>query len=197
WIKDADGNLRISPFKDFIYRKFISGTGFYGWNGLKYFLFEYEDYLMISRGVPKVNWNNFIKNEKDKVSIEHIYPQTPVEECWSNAFEDLNDERKKLLTNMLGNLLLLSQSINSSLQNICFSDKVKTLQDNSGNTIRNGYANGSYSEQKVAALPSWNATQIEIRSLELLSFLEKRWNITIGDDEKKKEMILLKEETID
>jgi len=194
WIKDVDGNLRISPFKDFIYRKFISGTGFYGWNGLKYFLFEYEDHLMISRGVPKVSWNNFIKNEKDKVSIEHIYPQTATNECWSNAFENLKDERKKLLTNMLGNLLLLSQSINSSLQNICFADKVRTLQDNNGSIIRNGYANGSYSEQKVASIPSWNATQIEIRSLQLLSFLEKRWNITIGDEGKKKEMLLLQEE---
>ncbi|WP_294264171.1 DUF262 domain-containing HNH endonuclease family protein [uncultured Chryseobacterium sp.] len=194
WIKDVDGNLRISPFKDFIYRKFISGTGFYGWNGLKYFLFEYEDHLMISRGVPKVSWNNFIKNEKDKVSIEHIYPQTATNECWSSAFENLEDERKKLLTNMLGNLLLLSQSINSSLQNICFADKVRTLQDNNGSIIRNGYANGSYSEQNVASIPSWNATQIETRSLQLLSFLEKRWNITIGDEGKKKEMLLLQEE---
>lgn len=194
WIKDVDGNLRISPFKDFIYRKFISGTGFYGWNGLKYFLFEYEDHLMISRGVPKVSWNNFIKNEKDKVSIEHIYPQTATNECWSSAFENLEDERKKLLTNMLGNLLLLSQSINSSLQNICFADKVRTLQDNNGSIIRNGYANGSYSEQNVASIPSWNATQIETRTLQLLSFLEKRWNITIGDEGKKKEMLLLQEE---
>lgn len=194
WIKDTDGTLRISPFKDFIYRKFISGTGFYGWNGLKYFLYEYEDQLMLSRGVPKVSWNNFVKNEKDKVSIEHIYPQTPSGECWNYAFENLEEDRKKRLTNMLGNLLLLSQSINSSLQNICFADKIKVLVDDDGNTVRNAYSNGSYSEQKVASLPTWNATQIEIRSLELLNFLEKRWNITIGDNNKKKEMLLLIEE---
>ena len=138
--------------------------------------------------------NNFVKNEKDKVSIEHIYPQTPSGECWNYAFENLEEDRKKRLTNMLGNLLLLSQSINSSLQNICFADKIKVLVDDDANTIRNGYANGSYSEQKVASLPTWNATQIEIRSLELLNFLEKRWNITIGDNNKKKEMLLLIEE---
>ena len=98
---------------------------------------------------------------------------------------------------MLGNLVLLSQSINSSLQNICFENKIQTLQDNSGNTIRNGYSNGSYSEQKIAALSSWNATEIENRSLQLLSFLETRWNILIGDDNKKKEMLLLKEESLE
>ncbi len=197
WIKETDGSLRISPFKDHLFRKFISGTGFYGWNGLRYFLFEYEDYLMEIRGVPKVSWNNFMRNEKDKVSIEHIYPQTANDECWENSFEGVSDGRKKLLTNMLGNLVLLSQSINSSLQNICFENKIQTLQDNSGNTIRNGYSNGSYSEQKIAALSSWNATEIENRSLQLLSFLETRWNILIGDDNKKKEMLLLKEESLE
>lgn len=194
WIKEADGSLRISPFKDHMFRKFIQGTGFYGWNGLRYFLFEYEDYLMEIRGMKKVSWDNFTRNQKDKVSVEHIYPQTPNDNCWSNAFETVTEERKTLLTNMLGNLLLLSQSINSSLQNICFSAKIKTLKDESENVIRNGYCNGSYSEQEVSSLSAWNATQIENRSLKLLTFMEKRWNITIGDDDKKREFIHLKED---
>jgi uncharacterized protein with ParB-like and HNH nuclease domain len=193
WIKEADGSLRISPFKDHMFRKFVQGTGFYGWNGLRYFLFEYENYLMEIRGVPKISWNNFIKNEKDKVSVEHIYPQTPKDDCWSNSFENVTDERKSLLTNMLGNLVLLSQRINSSLQNICFLDKIKTLKDENGNVIRNGYCNGSYSEQEVSGLASWNAEQIEIRSLKLLTFLEKRWNIKIGNDDQKRDFIHLNE----
>lgn len=191
WTKNEDGTLRISPFKDFIYRKFISGSGFYGWNGLRYFLFEYENELMKIRGVKKVSWNNFIKNEKDKVSIEHIYPQTADNESWVEAFKDIDEDRKKLLTNMLGNLLLLSQSINSSLQNICFKDKVSVLVDDHGNTIRNGYANGSYSEQKIVSVPEWTAEAIEQRSIELLEFLERRWNIKIGDETIKKDMLLL------
>lgn len=196
WIKNDDGTLRISPFKDFMHRKFVSGSGFYGWNGLRYFLFEYENHLMEIRGVERVSWDDFIKSAKDKISIEHILPQTPTELCWSNSFENLSEARFKLLTNMLGNLLLLSQSINSSLQNICFVDKIKILTDDNGNTIRNGYSNGSYSEQKVAALPAWNAQQIENRSLELVTFLERRWKIIIGDDDKKREFLLLTDEEV-
>src|SRR5690606_9617802 len=48
WIKNPDGTLRISAFRDFMHRKFIAGSGFYGWNGLRYFLYEYENHLMES-----------------------------------------------------------------------------------------------------------------------------------------------------
>ena len=85
---------------------------------------------------------------------------------------------------------------NNILQNICFVDKIKILTDDNGNTIRNGYSNGSYSEQKVAALPAWNAQQIENRSLELVTFLERRWKIIIGDDDKKREFLLLTDEEV-
>ena len=43
WTRNENGTYKYSYFRDYIYRKFKSGgTGFYGWNGLRYFLFEYE-----------------------------------------------------------------------------------------------------------------------------------------------------------
>ncbi len=192
WTREADGTFRSSPFKDFIYRKYTSGgTGFYGWNGLRYFLFEYETSLSEARGTRKVEWADFMKTEKDKVSIEHIYPQTPTDLCWEQTFEGIDDDRKKILTNSLGNLLILSASINSSLQNICFADKVNLLKDEQGNIIRNGYSNGSYSEQEVAAERVWNATKLENRSVKLLEFMEKRWNINLGDHNEKLKLLML------
>ena len=43
---NKDGSFKSSYFKDYIFRNFSSnGSGFYGWNGLRYFLFEYEEDL--------------------------------------------------------------------------------------------------------------------------------------------------------
>lgn len=198
WTNEENGNYKYSYFKDYIYRKFKSGgTGFYGWNGLRYFLFEYEEELMKQRNQPKISWKYFVKSTKDKVSIEHVYPQTATADCWQEGFEDISDERKKYYNGSLGNLLPLSSSINSSLQNDCFEDKKKVKEDEKGNVIRSGYANGSYSEQEVSAVNQWGPDEIQKRGLKLLSFMESRWHINLGSDENKRDLLhLLEKEQI-
>ena len=192
WTTEENGNYKYSYFKDYIYRKFKSGgTGFYGWNGLRYFLFEYEEELMQRRNQPKISWKYFVKSAKDKVSIEHIYPQAAAANCWHAGYEDLSDERKKYYNGTLGNLLPLSSSINSSLQNDCFNDKKNVKEDDKGKVIRSGYSNGSYSEQEVAAEPQWGPEEIEKRGLKLLAFMESRWQINLGSDEDKKDLLHL------
>jgi len=192
WTTQENGNYKYSYFKDYIYRKFKSGgTGFYGWNGLRYFLFEYEEELMQRRNQPKISWKYFVKSAKDKVSIEHVYPQTATADCWHIGYEDLSDERKKYYNGSLGNLLPLSSSINSSLQNDCFKVKKNVKKDDKGKVIRSGYSNGSYSEQEVAAEPQWGPEEIEKRGLKLLAFMELRWQINLGSDEDKKDLLHL------
>jgi len=194
WTNDENGNYKYSYFKDYIYRKFKSGgTGFYGWNGLRYFLFEYEEELMKLRNQPKISWKYFVKSAKDKVSIEHVYPQTAEADCWQEGFQDISNERKKYYNGSLGNLLPLSSSVNSSLQNDCFKDKKKVKEDEKGNVIRSGYVNGSYSEQEVSAEPQWGPDEIQKRGLKLLSFMESRWRINLGSDEDKKDLLHLLE----
>lgn len=194
WTKEENGNYKYSYFKDYVYRKFKSGgSGFYGWNGLRYFLFEYEEELMKQRNQPKISWNYFIKSSKDKVSIEHIYPQTATADCWETMFVDVNQSMKKYYNGSLGNLLPLSSSINSSLQNDCFNDKKKTKKDQNGNVVRSGYANGSYSEQEVSSETNWGPNEIQERGLKLLSFMESRWKINLGNNDQKKDLLHLVE----
>lgn len=194
WTKEENGNYKYSYFKDYVYRKFKSGgSGFYGWNGLRYFLFEYEEELMMQRNQPKISWNYFIKSSKDKVSIEHIYPQTATADCWETMFVDVNQSMKKYYNGSLGNLLPLSSSINSSLQNDCFNDKKKTKKDQNGNVVRSGYANGSYSEQEVSSETNWGPNEIQERGLKLLSFMESRWKINLGNNDQKKDLLHLVE----
>ena len=123
-------------FQKFIDKKFKRGGGFYYWNGLRYFLYEYEMDKVRLRGSQKIDWNLFVKGEKDKVSIEHIYPQTPTNKCWKESFKSQKKSSKELFQGTLGNLLPLSQSINSSLQNDCFEDKKKEKYNEKKNKLR-------------------------------------------------------------
>lgn len=160
-------------------RRFASGTGFYGWKGLRYFLYEYEYEKSVQNNISKVDWNMFTRVEKDKVSIEHILPQTPTKEYWKSMYSAFSDEEVKILSASLGNLLPLSQSVNSSLQNDSFQDK-----KSSGSNGRRGYSNGSHSEIEVSQEKNWTAQHIRNRGLVLLDFMEKRWDVGLTDNQK-------------
>lgn len=174
----------ISVFITKIDGLFKNHDGYYSWNDLKYFLFEYEQTLRRKTSVDKLSdWTAFTKNEKDHVSIEHIFPQTPTKWYWRNQFRDYQDETERhCLTNSLGNLLALSQSVNAALQNDEYYDK------KSGNNKRErGYINGSNSEIEVAnTYQEWNPKNILARGMNLLKYMQQRWNISFTDDEKYK-----------
>lgn len=181
WVLDNKGIFKTSYFRDFIGKKFgPNGGGFYDWSDLRYFLFEYEEMIKASRNQPKIGWQNFIKSETDKVSIEHIYPQTANSKYWTDRFSSYDDNERRYLRGSLGNLLPLSSSINSSLQNDDFPDKKNIKRNANEDVIRNGYANGSYSELEVAQNEDWTAAEILERGLKLLKFMEERWLIDLG-----------------
>lgn len=184
--------FNYSYFQNFIDKKFKSGGGFYNWNGLRYFLYEYEMGKVRQRGSQKIDWKPFIKGEKDKVSIEHIYPQTPDNKCWEKAFNDYKETHQKFFQGTLGNLLPLSQSINSSLQNDCFDDKKNQKYNERKVKIREGYLDGSHSEIEVAGYSEWNPETILKRGKKLLEFMENRWDLKFEDDDSKAELLFLK-----
>lgn len=166
-------------FVTHIDRHFDSGEGFYGWRDLKYFLYEYEYSLATVNNLQKMDWNFFSKVEKEKVTVEHILPQTPTEWYWRNQFRQYSADEIKTLSASLGNLLPLAQSINSSLQNDGFPDK-----RNPSSAGRRGYINGSHSEIEVSTEKNWAAQNILHRGLSLLKFMESRWNIFLTDEDK-------------
>jgi len=178
-------------FRKYIEKKFKNDGGFYSWNGLRYLLYEYEMDKVRQRGSQKIDWELFVKSEKDKVSIEHIYPQTPDNKCWKNSFKGIKKSNIKFFQGTLGNLLPLSQSINSSLQNDCFIDKKNPKFDNRNEKIRQGYSDGSHSEIEVSGYDDWNPDTIFERGMKLLEFIEKRWNIEFEDENAKAEVLFL------
>ena len=163
-----------------IEKYFSAGNGYYDWNSLRYFFYEYEAALAEKNNIDRFcTWSMFTKSEKDKVSIEHILPQTPTKYYWRNMFRQFNDAETKILSGALGNLLPLSQSVNSALQNDSFEDK-----KHSKTTGRRGYENGSHSEIEVSRNLDWDADAIHDRTIHLLEFMEKRWEIQMTEEQR-------------
>lgn len=187
---NLDGSFDKAEFYPLLAKKFKDGTGYYGWSGLKYFLFEYELSLLSDSRQKKVDWNDLLKSSKDRISVEHIYPQTETMD-WSLALESIESENRKYYNATLGNMLLLSASINSSLQNDSFGDKKKAKYNASDQKIRNGYSDGSHSEIEVSLLDSWGPEEIRDRGIRLLRFMEKRWNFKFKNDEEREELLFL------
>lgn len=174
-------------FKKHIKDLFQKQEGYYSWNGLKYFLYEYELELQKkSKGRSKIDWNEFNKKNKEN-SIEHIYPQTPKNEYWTKTFAGIKLKKRKEITHSLGNLVPISISKNSELQNREFSYKKRHI-NKKGNEV--GFFNGSYSEIEIAQYDDWGYNEIINRGLKLLDFLEKRWSIKFEEWELDKEDLL-------
>ncbi len=107
-------------------------------------------------------------------TIEHIYPQNPTQEYWMEKKLAPHGNAKRLANsykNSLGNLLLLSQSKNATLQNYAFPEKRKL------------YREGSFSENEVAErYRTWGPNQIVKRGVSLLKFAEERWEFSFKAD---------------
>ena len=181
------GWFDLERFKNHIQELFFKNDkdGFYSWNGLRYFLYEYELYLQDNAN-PKVRWEDFSKRTKED-TIEHIYPQSATDMYWKDRFGHLKPTEKRVYLNSLGNLLLLSRSKNSKLQNYDF-EKKKCLKNKDGKDI--GYYNGSYSEIEVSKQNEWTTETIKERGLSMLQFMEERWKFKFKDWEIEKEEIL-------
>jgi hypothetical protein len=186
---NEDGSLRIEEFYNLLFKKFKSGSGYYGWAGLRYFLYEYELSLMEASVQQKVSWDDLLKTDKDKISIEHIYPQTETSE-WAKLFKGINKKTRTAYSGSLGNLLLLSQAINSALQNDAFQVKKTAKIASNGQKLRHGYYDGSHSEIEVAQYAEWGPEQIRERGATLLKFMESRWGLLLRDDDRDRLLFL-------
>jgi uncharacterized protein with ParB-like and HNH nuclease domain len=184
WQMDAYNNeeyvglFDLGRFENHINELFQKNEGYYSWNGLRYFLYEYELHLQKqANNNQKISWTDFNKRKKED-TIEHIYPQTATESCWQLAFKDVKKKDRKVFLHSLGNLVLLAKSKNSSLQNRCFDFKKRHPQES---TEDQGFYNGSYSEIQVATYTIWTAIEILERGRKMLKFMESRWSFDISE----------------
>jgi hypothetical protein len=168
-------------------RNIGKSDGYYGWKGLKYFMFEYEQQLRVNSKTSRrlLCWDTFNLEdfESDHKSIEHIYPQKASDQYWKSQFAKYAVADRNTLRNSLGNLLPASIGKNSSLSNKSFSVKCGSV------TNQVGYRYGCLSEIQVSQQADWGATHIAARGLILLKFMEERWNFSLGSDDKKLKLL--------
>ncbi len=192
WVH-AEKDFDIKPFLSRIQRLYSDGGGFYSWGPLRYVLYEYEVYLTkAAKDNMLVSWE-VKRDHSNEISIEHIYPQNPPDGSkWENTFSSYNEEQQNVLKGSIGNLLLLSVAKNASLQNDEYFDKVNGRKNDANEDIYKGYKRGSHSETDVATkYPDWNAQTILKRGLEIMRFMESRWDIKFSDENDIKELLCL------
>ena len=158
--------------------------GFHRWNGLKFFLMEYEQHLQ-GNDLPHVSWDNYYD-----ISIEHILPQA-YQTNWSKVMDeylkgkDLSDDEnwraQKIIINTLGNLTIIKDAKNSELQNNSWEDK------------RDRYKNGTFCEIKIAQESEWNGNTILNRGIEMLQFLMTMVPGLSLTEEQQKRMLFVAE----
>lgn len=161
-------------------------AGYYRWSAIHYFLYEYNLDLKTEGYRGSVTWESFKQSEKDRISIEHIFPHKASEsEYWSNKFNEISKEDWSIYQGSLGNLLLLSQKINAELQNDDFETKKNGRQSADTNKCRSGYKKGSFSELEVCEKTDWTPKEIENRGLKMLKFMEEHWKFKFKSDDDK------------
>ena len=158
-------------------------VGYHRWNGLKYFLFEFEEHIHqqdYSNDFAIISWDKFFET-----SIEHIMPKT-YQDYWSDTMSNYLSQKSfseeeryvaiKTLLNSLGNLTIIRDKKNSSLGNNPWETKVKA------------YANGSFSERQISSKTEWHpwsAESILNRGKVLLKYLIDYLDVVIIAEEKK------------
>lgn len=165
-----------------------SSSSYYGWRALRYFMYEYEQELRTLSKTSRelLEWQDIEQHEfysKDYKSIEHIYPQRPKDKYWLEQFEKYTIKERNRIRNSLGNLLPASQPKNSSLGNKSFLDKKGSEQN------QTGYRYGCLSEIQVSMSEDWGAKEILRRGIYLLNFMERRWDLQLGTDKNKCEIL--------
>ncbi len=141
-------------------------ANWYGWSGITYLLYEYEEHLAAKAGLAvRLPWAA-IARRRD--SIEHVLPQHPANTgYWADRFTDALREK---YTNDIGNLCLTYY--NSQLSNRPFPEK----RGEPGKA--SGYVNSVLlSEMELARNADWTEKEILARRKAIEDWVVVRWNV--------------------
>jgi uncharacterized protein with ParB-like and HNH nuclease domain len=138
-------------FKNIITNYFDNEKYHYNTNTIKYVLWQYENSLRLKNRSGAL----LDKDLYDSYTIEHIKPQNPTDEEYSEDF-------KKNYLHLAGNLVLLTKSQNSKFGNKSFDKKRELFQDT---------ALSSYTE--IREKTQWTETEITERHKRISDFAKQ------------------------
>jgi len=148
----------------------LSNRNFYEWNGIRYFLFEYERDLAKGNVLP-LDWPAFTKLEKVQ-TIEHILPQgdnTLANAYWPKQFPTPEIWRDNI--NCFGNLCITEW--NPTYGNKSFPEKCGQPNAKPEERV---YRNSKFqSERELVQWSVWTPQAINQRKEKLVQFALRRW----------------------
>lgn len=168
-----------------IQNRFVTGLdrpGLYNSNrrDVQYLLWRYENHKRSQKGkaVEKLGWRNYLQPADNRVrlSVEHIAAQqNPIAETmvlWdASGPEELFSD---VALHRIGNLVLDSQSANSSKGKHDFSDKLESLSTHS-TFLSQGELKGWASKKDDDEL-TWDVQSIKARQSVMIDFALKTWD---------------------
>jgi len=141
----------------------------YGWTGLKYFLYEYEEYLAKKADIP-LTWEQVTRSDEQK-TIEHILPQTPTP-VWKDIFDA---KQRGLYHKEIGNPFLTVE--NSAYGKKPFDQKRGTPKGESWSESP-CYANSNlFMERALAAFRKWDEAALLKRRKQIVEWALQRWHV--------------------
>lgn len=152
-------------------KNYLNGN-MYGNNVLNYLLWEYENSLQ-NKGYSIKQFR--LENEQ----IEHISPRKPtnLSELIASGY-DVNDKNEYVenfeaeYLHCVGNLMLISGSHNSSIGNICFTDKLTSYNSNP-------LLNQQAEIKDFCSNIEWKKDNIDSRHDKIIKFSIKRWSFPV------------------
>ncbi len=173
WPGHFDGKL----FGAVVENRFRNYSGFYDWELGKLLIYLWELRLRGQDGAPeKKPWEKFAWDD----SVEHIYPQHP-HRAWQEdiVVDGRAPKGKQAITHSLGNLLLLSRSLNAANSN----EPYVAIDALKGKRAR--FRVGSYSEVQVAHLcERWTVVQIAARGIAMMRLAQEEWDFELVSPEQ-------------
>lgn len=162
--KMADEEFTLPQYDELTYKGDIR---YWFWR-LDFYIWQHREELFEKNSPELTIADNYIF--KRNRSIEHIAPQTPKSNS-TMKWDDSNEEDEKL-QDSFGNLVMISQGLNSSLSNESYEVKTAHVQ-----SFCNGSKSGSIESLKLLMVhksypKGWNKDSIEEHGKEMYKLLE-------------------------
>lgn len=167
--RKTDESLRFADIYNNIHKNKSKEQRFKDWDGIKYLLWEYEQKLVGSKEPILESY------ESSKVDV--IFPEgNRNDPSWTKVKRGRNKENMDKLCYSLGNLTITNKIKNS----------------HSYNKLRDQLLEGSYTDREIALNHNeWTDQAILRRGLDLLVFIETKWQIPfIGTPTDKRKLLL-------
>jgi len=159
-----------SNLKELFQRDSTNGYG--DWKYLKYLLFEYE--------LSKNEDPNNLAIKYKELSTTAVIPSIPLlSRDWQKSLYQFSPSELKYIKGSLGNYIL-SLKANASKGPL-----------NDFNSTKIHFQCDLINAQELQDFDHWNYDSVLERGLRILNFMENRWNIGLGDEQQKKELLFL------